>query len=109
NFLFGNKDLQDGQAIDPIMMEMLNKVEEFSNNVGVMLNYIPVLTGYDEPSDYSKMHEYSRQERAKIPLSLEMEIKEFLEHKGLSDYGKDEQKIEEFHQWLDSDPGIPIE
>lgn len=84
--LFGNKELKDGMAVDPEMIDNLNQVLEFAAGCGTMLNYINTLTGYD---GYKSIDYRPGQSRGKysIPEELELEIKQYLEYKGMLTYG----------------------
>lgn len=89
--LFGNKELQDGMAVDPEIIAMVDELYEFAVATGDMLNWIPSLTGYNT---YSKPHTYDghqQRNRNPLPNELEMEIRSYLEFKQVLDYGmKDE-------------------
>jgi hypothetical protein len=91
-YMFGNKQLQDAQAVDPEMMHILQKVIDFSDAVGIMFNHIPLLTS-----------------GGKIPGQLEMEIKQYLEMKGLLDYGKEEEELQEFLQLAENSGVMLVE
>ncbi len=67
--LFGNSSITDGQAVDAEMIAKLNEVLAYGSMVGVLPNYISVLTVGDE-----------------VPEELEQEIKFYLESKGLLNY-----------------------
>lgn len=95
--LFGNRELKDGMAVDPKMMQMMEDVLSFAVATGPMLNYISVLTGYT--SEYSKPREYhpgASRYKSSVPEELELEIRMLLEHKGVLDYKTSlEMEIEE--------------
>lgn len=103
-FMFGNKEIQDGQAVDPQQMVLLSRVIEYSNAVGVMFNHMPALTGCEFSELYnkgvSKIKKY-------ISITLEMEIKQYLEMKGLTEYGQDEEEFKQFQEDLDNS-GAPL-
>jgi hypothetical protein len=90
NELFGNRELKDGMAVDPVMMKTMQDCLEFGNACGEMLNYMNILTGYQTgipPATYSKG---IYRQVYQIPEHIETEIKMYLESKGLLDWGKEE-------------------
>lgn len=99
-FMFGNSELTDGHAVDPVMMRIMIAVQDYVNTVGPMLNYMPILTGDVEPG--MKYKKGIARNNARIPMALEMEIKSFLEHKGVMDYN--EKELEEFETGIQGQP-----
>lgn len=71
--LFGNPHISDGMAVDPAMIVLLEEVLNYADSVGTMLNYIPYLTNVI----------------SNIPEDLELEIKKYLDFKGVLDYGQE--------------------
>jgi hypothetical protein len=91
-FMFNNKAINDAQAVDIEIMEILAKVSEYCNAIGVMFNYMPILTGFQQMSTlniYSK-EEYNNRIKKSIPMDLEVQIKQYLEANNLLEYGKEE-------------------
>jgi hypothetical protein len=83
--LFGNRELTDGMALDPEIIETMNQVLEFTQSCGTLLNEIPLLTGYMGRSQvYVKGA--VRMSQSSISEQLEQEIKQYLEHKGVLCY-----------------------
>lgn len=83
--LFGNRELTDGMALDPEIIEIMNQVLEFTQSCGTLLNEIPLLTGYmGRPQVYVKGA--VRMPQTSISEQLEQEIKQYLEHKGVLCY-----------------------
>lgn len=72
-YLFGNDQLKDGMAVDPEMIKKLRQVEEYTNGVGPLLNYIPILTN-----------------GGRVTEELEMEIKHYLDFKGMLNFKTEE-------------------
>lgn len=88
--MFGNKELRDGMAVDPEIVDKMDQVLEFALGCGTMLNAIPHLTGYTNnlrldglTTNYSAGQ--GRTHLA-IPFQLEQEIKLYLEYKGMLGY-----------------------
>lgn len=98
-FMFGNKELQDGQSVDPEAIKKLQKVMDFCGSVGIMFNYMPILTSVD--SVVIKYEKGQHGKKTRIPMQLEQEIKQYLESKGLLDYGQDEEELKEFYQQVE--------
>jgi len=93
--LFGNKDLRDGMAVDPQMMAQLDEVLAFTQACGIMLNHIPVLTGYTLlPATYSPTLSRSTK-GATVPEDLELEIRMYLQNRGVLDFKSSRQEIAE--------------
>lgn len=105
-FMFGNKEIQDGQAVDPQFMVLLSKVMEYSNAVGILLNHVPELVGCEFHEIHSKKIEKIKKS---ISMSLEMEIKEYIEMKGLTNYGQDEEEFKQFQEDLDNSGATLVE
>ncbi len=79
--LFSNPDLKDGMAVDPEIMRMMQDVQEYSVACGEMLNWVPVLTGYDyaqKPDTYSH-----NRKSFNIPTELGFEIHRYLDERGV--------------------------
>lgn len=88
--LFGNRDLRDGMAVDPEIMRMMEEVQEFSVACGEMLNWVPVLTGYnkaEKPEHYEKSRTVFN-----IPMELAFEISRILENRGVNRWLKDQEE-----------------
>ncbi len=97
--LFGNKELKDGMAVDPGIVDILNQVTEFVQACGPMLNYIPLLTGY---SGNAPAHVYtagqSRLSRTSIPEDVEHEVHKYLEYKGVQYQQTDTSEVVQEHE-----------
>lgn len=92
--LFGNKQLQNGMAVEPEIMELLYDVLEYGKAVGDMLNWVPRLTGLTEYEYiYRPAQQGNRDSRVGIPANLEHEIKLYLEYKEVLDYGHDNNTV----------------
>lgn len=100
-FMFANKELQDGQAVDPTIMVLLTKVLEYSTATGIMFNYMSILTGMTTVNSLSTYQRGLDRSKNRIPVELEMELKQFLDYKGLLDYGQEEDEIKEFQEQMD--------
>lgn len=77
-YLFGNDQLKDGMAVDPDIMHKLHLVQEYANGCGTLLNYIPQLCIYNA---------------GQIPGDLEMEIKQYLDFKGMLNFKTEEELL----------------
>lgn len=100
-YIFGNRTLTDGQSVDPEIMIILRKLIEYTNAIGPMWNYMPILTGmanYLCPETYKKDSSFLKKP---IPMDLEMQIKRYLEHNNLLDYGKEERDEQEINAFAD--------
>jgi hypothetical protein len=108
--LFGNRELQDGMAVDPKMMRMLEDVIEFTVACGPMFNYIPLLHGCGFTSAPTVYAPGAARSKAAIPEELEVEIRMLLEHKGVLDYKTSfELEIEgEANEIENSSPGAEL-
>lgn len=80
--LFNNSDLVDGMSVEPSVMQMMEEVQEYCVACGEMLNWVPVLTGYDnaeKPRAYKKARKVFN-----IDMELAMEISNYLQSRGLN-------------------------
>lgn len=66
---FGNRDLNNGRAVDMTYMKAMDELEEFAVACGDLLNFIPLLTSVES-----------------IPEHIELEIKQYLEYRGVLEY-----------------------
>lgn len=76
-YLFGNDQLKDGMAVDPTMMKKLAQVQEYVNGCGPLFNYI---LDFTTPG-------------RRIAEELEIEVKQFLEFKGMLNFKTEEDQI----------------
>lgn len=94
--LFGNPELRDGMAVDPVMIGMLNRVAEYSVACGELMNYMPILTGYME---WSKRQAFvatdSSRKKINIPQEVSMEIRGYLEFRGIDKWGQEPEVNED--------------
>lgn len=85
--LFGNRELQNGMAVDPEIMSLTAQILEYAHTAGDMLNNLPLLTGHEGPG---KSLEYIRERKEHgIPPELAYEIIQYLEYKGVPKYEQD--------------------
>lgn len=71
--LFGNKEITDGCAVEISIMEDMLEVTNYSNILGPLLNYIPILSA-----------SYPGEQKQSIPEELEREIINYIDLKGLT-------------------------
>lgn len=95
HFMFGNKELTDGHAVDPHMMHILTLVINYSNAIGPMFNYMPIFTGGVSANVPYKKGLY--RPKITIPMELETSVKDYLDSKGLLDYNEKEMEELETH------------
>jgi hypothetical protein len=84
--LFGNPSLEDGMAVEPVVIEQLDKLMEFVQACGAMLNFMPVLTGYSAVLPLAYQPGEGRSSPAAIPEVIEQEIRSYLEFRGVLDF-----------------------
>lgn len=80
--LFGNPDLRDGMAVEPEIIRMMEEVHEYSVACGDMLNWVPVLTGYNR-AEKPKIYDKNRQ-TFNVDMELGFEINRYLDSRGLN-------------------------
>lgn len=90
--LFGNRELQDGHAVDPEIMSMLEQVLEYAEACGDMLNYMPILTGNASMTKEYKFNLEITRVKWDIPETLEHEIRTYLEDRGVLNFKSSMEK-----------------
>lgn len=92
--LFGNRELTDGMAVDNNLLDTFNELLEYAQGVGPMLNQLPVLT--------------NKYEANRLNEELELEIRMFLEYKGMLNYVS-ENSVERAVDEIESSPAVLVE
>lgn len=83
--LFDNPTLTDGTAVDPEIIRKLRVLQEYRLSCGDLLNYVGQLTGtLTKPTTYSA----PTKEKPNITPELELEIRKYLEYKGMFNWNE---------------------
>lgn len=99
--LFGNPHLQGGMSVEPEIIQQLEELLDYGTAVGLMLNYMPILTGGGVfPSPYKPGDNSAAAGsvmKMQVPFELEQDIKAYLSYKGVLNYAgnKDVQAVDD--------------
>lgn len=85
--LFGNKEIKDGMAVEPEIMDDLGTLLEYSLACGDFLNNVGLLTGsFLKPTSYISPDTLVKHS---ISGDLEVEIRKYLEFRGVTTFSED--------------------
>jgi hypothetical protein len=109
--LFGNKDVKDGMAVQPYILDTVQELVDYALTCGDFLNHVGLLTGCQlKPLTYI---DYDKKVKHNIPGDLEVEIRKYLEFKGALTFGTEQDDSPAFESnnltEADVDDSIPAE